>query len=125
MYTELAISGLVMLGLDATYITLIKEPYLQQIENIQLTKPNVKMLGVFLSYVFLIFGINYFILQKKASLLDAFLFGIVIYGVYDATAYALFTKWSTNLAIIDTLWGGILMMITAYLTYTLSGLFFR
>lgn len=125
MYTELAISGLVMLGLDATYITLIKEPYLQQIENIQLTKPNVKMLGVFLSYVFLIFGINYFILQKKTSLIDAFLFGIVIYGVYDATAYALFTKWSPKLAIIDTLWGGILMMITAYLTYTLSGLFFR
>jgi uncharacterized membrane protein len=125
MYSELAISSLVMLGLDATYISLIKEPYLQQIENIQTTKPSVKMVGVLLSYAFLIFGINYFILQKKASLIDAFLFGIVIYGVYDATAYALFTKWSTNLAIIDTLWGGILMMTTVYLTYTLSGLFFR
>ena len=125
MYSELAISSLVMLGLDATYISLIKEPYLQQIENIQTTKPSVKMVGVLLSYAFLIFGINYFILQKKASLIDAFLFGIVIYGVYDATAYALFTKWSTNLAIIDTLWGGILMITTVYLTYTLSGLFFR
>ena len=124
MYSEIAISGLVMLGLDAVYLSLIKEPYLQQIENIQLTKPSVKMIGVFLSYTFMIFGINYFILQKKASLLDAFLFGLVIYGVYDATAYALFTKWSVNLAIIDTLWGGILMMTTAYLTYSLSSLVF-
>lgn len=124
MYSEIAISGLVMLGLDAVYLSLIKEPYLQQIENIQLTKPSVKMIGVFLSYTFMIFGINYFILQKKASLLDAFLFGLIIYGVYDATAYALFTKWSVNLAIIDTLWGGILMMTTAYLTYSLSSLVF-
>lgn len=124
MYSEVVISGLVMLGLDAAYLSLIKEPYLQQIENIQLTKPSVKMIGVFLSYAFMIFGINYFILQKKASLLDAFLFGLVIYGVYDATAYALFTKWSVNLAIIDTLWGGILMMTTAYLTYSLSSLVF-
>ena len=66
MYSELAISSLVMLGLDATYISLIKEPYLQQIENIQTTKPSVKMVGVLLSYAFLIFGINYFILQKKS-----------------------------------------------------------
>jgi uncharacterized membrane protein len=124
MYSDIVISGLVMLGLDAGYLSLIKEPYLQQIENIQITKPSVKMLGVFLSYAFMIFGINYFILQKKASLLDAFLFGLVIYGVYDATAYALFTKWSASLAIIDTLWGGILMMTTAYLTYSLSSLVF-
>ena len=123
MYSEVVISGLVMLGLDAAYLSLIKEPYLQQIENIQLTKPSVKMIGVFLSYAFMIFGINYFILQKKASLLDAFLFGIVIYGVYDATSYALFSKWSAKLAIIDTIWGGILMMTTAYLTYKLSGFF--
>jgi len=120
MTKEIAISALVMLGLDATYISIIKDSYLQQIQNIQTTKPSVNSLGVLLSYSLMIFGINYFILQKNASLLDAFLFGIVIYGIYDATAYALFSKWSVNLALIDTLWGGILMMTTAYITYTLS-----
>jgi len=120
MTKEIAISALVMLGLDATYISIIKDSYLQQIQNIQTTKPTVNSLGVLLSYSLMIFGINYFILQKNASLLDAFLFGIVIYGIYDATAYALFSKWSVNLALIDTLWGGILMMTTAYITYTLS-----
>ena len=101
MTKEIAISALVMLGLDATYISIIKDSYLQQIQNIQTTKPTVNSLGVLLSYSLMIFGINYFILQKKASLLDAFLFGIVIYGIYDATAYALFSKWSVNLALID------------------------
>ena len=123
MSKELIISALVMLGLDATYISLIKDSYMKQIPNIQTTKPNVDMVAVVICYIFMIFGVNYFIIQKNASLLDAFLFGIVIYGVYDATSYALFSKWSAKLAIIDTIWGGILMMTTAYLTYKLSGFF--
>jgi uncharacterized membrane protein len=120
MSKELVISALVMLGLDTAYISVIKNDYLNQIQDIQKTVPNVNMVGVLLSYTLMIFGINYFIIQKNASILDAFLFGIVIYGIYDATAYALFSKWSVNLAIIDTIWGGILMMTTAYLTYKLS-----
>ena len=120
MSKELVISALVMLGLDTAYISVIKNDYLNQIQDIQKTVPNVNMVGVLLSYSLMIFGINYFIIQKNASILDAFLFGIVIYGIYDATAYALFSKWSVNLAIIDTIWGGILMMTTAYLTHKLS-----
>ena len=123
MSKELIISALVMLGLDATYISIIKDSYMKQIQNIQTTKPNVDMVAVVICYIFMIFGVNYFIIQKNASLLDAFLFGIVIYGVYDATSYALFSKWSAKLAIIYTIWGGILMMTTAYLTYKLSGFF--
>ena len=123
MSKELVISALVMLGLDATYISIIKDSYMKQIQNIQTTTPNVNMIAVVICYIIMIFGINYFIIQKSASLLDAFLFGIVIYGVYDATSYALFSKWSAKLAIIDTIWGGILMMTTAYLTYKLSTFF--
>tara|TARA_B110000285_G_scaffold235537_1_gene317909 strand:- start:7161 stop:7532 length:372 start_codon:yes stop_codon:yes gene_type:complete len=123
MYKDLIISSLVMLGLDASYISLIKDEYLKQIQDIQTTIPKVNMVGVVLTYIIMIFGINYFILQKKASLLDAFLFGIVLYGVYDGTTYALFSKWSTKLAIMDVLWGGILMMTTTYLTYRLSSFF--
>lgn len=123
MSKELIISALVMLGLDATYISMIKDSYMKQIQNIQTTNPNVDMIAVVICYIFMIFGVNYFIIQKNAPLLDAFLFGIVIYGVYDATSYALFSKWSAKLAIIDTIWGGILMMTTAYLTYKLSSFF--
>ena len=121
--TDLLISSLVMLGLDATYISIIKESYLQQIEDIQTTKPNVNMMGVLLTYITMILGLNYFIIQKKAPLFDAFLFGIVLYGVFDGTNFALFSKWSTKLAIIDVLWGGFLMLVTTYLTYNLSSFF--
>ena len=62
---------------------------------------------------------NYFILKQRRSVMDAFILGIVIYGVYETTTYALLKKWSIQTVMIDTLWGGILFGLTTYLTYKL------
>ncbi len=35
-----------------------------------------------------------------------FLFGIVLYGVYDMTNYSLVNNWSLKLAAVDIVWGG-------------------
>ena len=72
-------------------------------------------LATFLCYIFLIFGINYFIIGPNRSIQDAFLLGIVIYGVFETTSKALFAKWSWITVIIDTLWGGILFALTTYI----------
>jgi uncharacterized membrane protein len=53
---------------------------------------------------------------------DAFLLGIVIYGVYETTNYALFKDWSILTVIIDTLWGGTLFAITTYIVNLLRGI---
>ena len=67
-----------------------------------------------------IFGINYFIIKPKRSISDAFLLGLVIYGTYETTNWAIFTKWSVKTVIIDTLWGGILFALTTHLTYMID-----
>ena len=54
--------------------------------------------------------------DQKKSLPDAFLLGIVIYGVYETTSYALLDKWTLNAVLLDTLWGGILFTTTYFLT---------
>jgi uncharacterized membrane protein len=46
---------------------------------------------------------------------EAFLLGIVIYGVYETTNYALFKNWSILTVFMDTLWGGILFASTCYI----------
>ena len=61
---------------------------------------------------------NYFIISRNLPVLDAFLFGFVIYGVYDSTNYAMLKKWSPYLAIMDALWGGTLMALTTLITYS-------
>jgi len=42
----------------------------------------------------------------STALLWGFIYGIVLYGVYDMTNYALVSKWSLKMSIVDILWGG-------------------
>ena len=66
--------------------------------------------------VFLIPNIN----PKKllsSSLKYGFLFGVILYGVYDFTAGAVLKKWDFQLAIADILWGGIVYFLTCLITF--------
>ena len=116
-FSEIGVSALTMIALDGLYLQTMKNSFSDQIIKVQGSPLVLKILPTILCYMLLVFGLNYFIISKKQSLYAAFLLGIVIYGVYDTTTYALITKWSPQLALIDTLWGGILMCTTAYITY--------
>jgi uncharacterized membrane protein len=88
-----------------------------QVFDVQRSPLRINIVGAILCYIFLIFGLNYFILQKRRSVFDAFLLGIVIYGVYETTTLALLRNWRLSTVVIDTLWGGILFALTTYFTY--------
>jgi len=91
-------------------------PYMiKQIKSVQKSSVKLSLLPAAICYIFLVFGIYYFIIQPKRSAIDAFLLGIVIYAVYEFTNLALFKKWTVLTAIIDTLWGGILFATTTLL----------
>lgn len=111
------VAGVIMLLLDFVYLSSLSKTYSDQVAAIQRTVMNLKMEGAALCYLFLIFGLYYFILKDNKSPFDAFLLGLVIYGVYETTTYAIFKKWHLNLVIIDTLWGGTLFALTTLLTY--------
>jgi uncharacterized membrane protein len=85
-----------------------------QIYNIQHEKISIDLLSATLWYLALVFGLYYFIIRPKKSVLDAFLLGIVIYAVYETTNKALFKKWKWTTVFLDTLWGGILFALTTY-----------
>ena len=85
--------------------------------KVQGSKLKINLVGAILCYIFLVFGLNYFIISKKKPLIDAFILGIVIYGVYETTTYALFEKWSPLAVFLDTFWGGILFTLTTYFSY--------
>jgi len=59
-------------------------------------------------YVLMVFGLYYFILRERRSILDAFLLGVLVYGVYDMTIYTIFTNYTLGIALMDMLWGGVL-----------------
>jgi len=115
------ISAIVFITTDFIYLNVIKGYFNNQIKSVQGSEVKVNYLGAALCYLFLIIGINYFIIKLRKSVSEAFLLGLVIYGVYETTNYALFKNWSILTVIIDTLWGGSLFAITTYIVNMLRG----
>lgn len=56
---------------------------------------------------------------KNDTLSKGFIFGIILYGVFDFTNLAIFSNYSFATAMIDTLWGGALMALTTNFVYYL------
>ena len=114
-------SAIIFITIDFVYLNVIKGYFVNQIQSVQGSQPKINYLGAALCYIFLIIGINYFIIKPKKSVNDAFLLGLVIYGVYETTNYALFKNWSILTVIMDTLWGGLLFAVTSYIVNLLRG----
>ena len=117
------LSAIIFTSVDFIYLNLFKNYFDKQIQRVQGSQTKFNFLGAILCYIFLIIGINYFIIKPRKSVSEAFLLGIVIYGVYETTNYAIFKNWSLLTVIIDTLWGGTLFAITTYIINMLRGVF--
>ena len=92
------------------------------IEKIQKKKIKMNSFGVFVSYFFLVLGLYYFVIKDLKSkkknnqyLIDAFMLGLVIYGVYEGTSYALIDDWYEKYLVVDTVWGGILFALVSFI----------
>jgi uncharacterized membrane protein len=122
----LGISIPIFLLLDFIFLFINKENFERQIIQIQRDSLQMNPFGILFCYLFLIVGLYYFILREKKTPLEAFLLGLVIYGVYETTTYSVLKNWKLTTVIMDTLWGGILFYLTTYFTYTIqSSSYFR
>lgn len=113
------IPGFIMLLLDSIYLTSTAGYFKRQIMDVQKGPMKLNILGVVLCYLLLIFSLNYFILEPKKSVYEAMILGLVIYGVYETTNYAILKNWKLTTVILDGLWGSILFGLTTYFTYLL------
>ena len=120
MQNKLLVSAAGLVAIDFAYLTVIKGHFARQIAAVQGSPMVVNVSAAIATYVFLIFGLNYFIIRPGRSAWDAFLLGLVVYGVYDFTNLALLSKWQLFTAVTDTLWGGALFYLTTRLVLSLS-----
>ena len=87
-------------------------------ENIQGSRVTLNPYYAAIVYVFLAY-----LLQKTTSYTEAFFFGVCIYGVYDFTTLAIFRKYDIRFAVADTLWGGVLFVLSRYVLFQLLKIF--
>jgi uncharacterized membrane protein len=107
----------IMLVLDSIFIGVQLSYFKKLYQKIQGSPLKVRYESAFACYVFMVFILYYFIISKKRPVLDAFILGLCVYGVYDTTTYALLTDYPLRVAITDILWGGILFASTTYIYY--------
>jgi len=119
------ISGLVMLTIDIIYLSLTGHEFKGMVKKIQKSPFAMRMSGVIASYLFMILGLNTFIIREKRTPLEAAILGFVIYGVFDAVNYAIFSKYDLLIGLKDTFWGATLFYMTTYLTYKISKLIYH
>ena len=120
---EHIVASLTLLILDLLWLKLyMGGRYSKMIPSIQGSPMVTKGLPAVLAYVSLVVGLCVFVLPAakregytwRSCLKYGGLFGLVVYGVYDCTCGAVFSKWDMALALQDVLWGGFLFTIASY-----------
>ena len=93
----------------------MKDIYVKLVKDIQGEEMKIKIYGALLVYIFMTILLLKF---RNNNILDMFLLGLLTYGIYDFTNYAIFTKFDFKTALIDMIWGGVLFTLVAKLTKT-------
>jgi uncharacterized membrane protein len=108
---------ILFLVIDAPVLFILnKDMYAKQFLRINQGEMNINnrtYISAIISYILLAVGLYMFVLKDNNDMIlqKAFLFGIVIYGIYNATNLATINEFGIKESIIDTIWGGIICTI--------------
>ena len=102
----------IMLLLDSVYLYLTKSMFGELVAKIQRTAMQFRIEGAIIVYILLALGLYYFIVKPGLSAWEAGLLGLVIYGTFDFTNYAMLKNYDLKIAIMDTVWGSLLFALT-------------
>ena len=121
MIPDILTYAILLVLIDSLYLSFISVPFGNMIKEIQGSGMKVKLFPAIVVYVSLVASWMVFIypeLKKrtlKETMLRSGLLGFFIYSVFDFTNMAVIKDYRLGLAIIDSLWGGILFSITTAL----------
>ena len=88
--------------------------------------PNNRIYSAVLVYVAIALGLVVFVLPKidttktltirmRDSLMYGGLFGLVSYSIFDFTNHFMFEGWDIYVALMDSIWGGVLCTIVSFI----------
>ena len=105
--TQIIGLSILAMAIDLPWLWLQGPGFQALVRDIQGGRPmRMRLLGAI--PVYLALG---YLIHKVDSAQTAFLTGIATYVVYDFTQVATFDKYPLWLAVVDSLWGGVLMLL--------------
>ena len=124
----LCISVIILL-IDITFITLNKNMWEKDIQDIQGSPLNIRFNFGLIAYILIITGTCVFVLFSNKKTIEekmklGFIWGVITYGIFDFTNLSLFSKYKLKTAITDTIWGGVMIAASVGLTELIFSLKF-
>jgi uncharacterized membrane protein len=120
------LAGIVtLLILDLIWLTFNKSRYARMVQLVQNKTMRIKLMGGVMAYTLMVLALVYFIVplakQNKdttANLVKVLkygaFFGLIVYGIYNATNYAIFDNYDIPTAVLDTCWGTFVYFVATY-----------
>ena len=127
--TLYATTAAIFLVLDALMLRFHMAPLFQRyigplmLENIRV----LPALGFYAAYVVgLLYLVSVPALKTGAPVVvPAVILGLMAYGTYEFTSYAIMKDWSPRMVVTDVLWGGFLTGFSAWGGVALTRMFFK
>lgn len=122
MQTVKAYLGFIVtyLVIDAVWISTVVEPlYYRDLSHLLAESPD--MLAAVIFYLAYPLGVVIFVIKPAANPLSALklgsLFGLITYGTYTLTNYALLKGWTITILLSDAAWGAFITSVAAFTGY--------
>jgi len=116
---QILLSAVIIVTLDIGFMNLNKHLYSSTVIDVQRVVMVPRYTGFVAAYIFTVAILYWFILRQRRPIWEAILLGVAVNGIYEGVNYSIFKKWSIDMAVIDTLWGGALLGTTTAIIYQL------
>lgn len=123
-FTLYAATAAVFLILDAIMLTLVMKPLFTRHIGPLLAEP-IRLAPAALYYLAYIAGLTYLVtlpaIKTGAPLvIPALIIGLMAYGTYEFTSWAVMRDWHWSMVATDVIWGGVLTAVSAWAGVTIT-----
>ena len=123
MWVPIIASSLAMLALDAAWLWANLGRYQALVRGVQFGRSMVaSRAAAAVAYALMVIGVAFIVVpgalastlpMLQAAAKHGALFGLVVYGIFNATCAAMFSGYDVRTAVIDTVWGTTLFFVVA------------
>jgi uncharacterized membrane protein len=129
MFLETLVTAIIMFVIDLGWLTYRMDYHNNLVKNIQGTLPVIRPVPAALIYILIPIAVMVFAVIPSTTITEAIIkgtfLGLCMYGVYDLTNFAMFTKYTLDMTVIDMAWGSFLCAVGAAIGFTLRNTVFR
>ena len=124
-----AFTAVIFLVLDALMLRFHMAPLFQRYVGAQMLE-DIRIVPALAFYAAYVAGLLYLVsvpaLKTGAPVLvPAIILGLMAYGTYEFTSYAIMKDWSLRMVITDVTWGGVLTGLSAWGGLALTRMIFK